>query len=129
LIAWFILLDKIEIIKLILIGLEARDYACSPEGQMVRPQNLRRRAWFPALIKANIPFREMKQTRHSFASIALICGASPLWIAQTMGHRDTDMIIRVYGKYVENVSGSVDGSMLNAVYDSTMGNREESQAE
>ena len=33
-----------------------------------------------------------------------------------MGHRDTDMIIRVYGKYVENASGSKDGSMLNAAY-------------
>ena len=41
-----------------------------------------------------------------------------------MGHRDTDMIIRVYGKYVENACGSKDGAMLNAAYQLTKGNQE-----
>jgi integrase len=66
----------------------------------------------------------MKQTRHSFATMALSCGENPLWIAKTMGHRDTDMIIRVYGKYVENASGSKDGSMLNAAYKFATDNQE-----
>ena len=30
-----------------------------------------------------------------------------------MGHRDTDMIIMVYGKYIENFNGTQDGSYLN----------------
>jgi integrase len=45
----------------------------------------------------------------------LSCGENPLWIAKVMGHRDTNMIIKVYSKYVENVSGSKDGLNLDAM--------------
>jgi hypothetical protein len=33
-----------------------------------------------------------------------------------MGHRDTDMIIRVYVKYIENFNDPQDGSYLNDIY-------------
>ena len=72
--------------------------------------------WIPALKKAGLDYREMKQTRHSFATNALSCDENPLWIARVMGHRDTDMIIRVYGKYIENFNGTQDGSHLNDFY-------------
>ena len=85
-------------------------------GKSIYPSNLRRRVWVPALEKACIEFREMKQTRHTFATIALSSGENPLWIAKVMGHRDTNMIIKVYSKYVENVSGSEDGLNLDAMY-------------
>ena len=91
-------------------------FFCSPEGHMILPQNLRKRAWIPALVAANIPFREMKQTRHTFATLALSCGENPLWIAKVMGHRDTDMIIRVYSKYVEDVFGTKDGMLVDSVF-------------
>jgi len=88
----------------------------SPTGAMVDTSNLRKRVWRPALEKAGIEYREMKQTRHSFATNALSCGENPLWIARVMGHRDTDMIIRVYGKYIENFNGLQDGNNLNDFY-------------
>ena len=74
----------------------------SPTGGMVDTSNLRHRVWKPALKKAGLDYREMKQTRHSFATNALSCGENPLWIARVMGHRDTDMVIRVYSKFIEN---------------------------
>lgn len=88
----------------------------SPTGAMVDTSNLQKRVWKPALEKAGIDYREMKQTRHSFATNALSCGENPLWIARSMGHRDTDMIIRVYGKYIENFNGTPDGNNLNDFY-------------
>ncbi len=88
----------------------------SPIGALVDTSYLRRRAWKSALKKAGLDYREMKQTRHSFATNALSCGENPLWIARVMGHRDTDMIIRVYGKYIENFNGTQDGSYLNDFY-------------
>ena len=98
---------------------------CDPDGSDILPATLRKRVWVPTLRKANIPFREMKQTRHSFATIALSCGESPLWIAKTMGHTDTDMIIKVYGKYVEDALGSKDGTKLNAAYKLAISNHRE----
>jgi hypothetical protein len=46
----------------------------------------------------------------------LSCGENPLWIAKVMGHRDTNMIIKVYSNYFKNVSGSEDGLNLDAIY-------------
>jgi len=83
---------------------------------MVDASHLQKRVWKPALKKAGLEYREMKQTRHSFATNALSCGENPLWIASVMGHRDTDMIIRVYGKYIENFNGTRDGNNLNDFY-------------
>ena len=91
-------------------------FFCSAAGKCVNPSNLRRRVWVPALEKAGLKIREMKQTRHSFATIALGCGENPLWIAKVMGHRNTDMIIKVYGRYVENESSFSDGTRLDEVF-------------
>ncbi len=83
---------------------------------MFDASNVRIRVWIPTLKRAGVEYREMKQTRHSFATNALSCGENPLWIARIMGHRDTDMIIRVYGKYIENFNGTQDGNNLNDFY-------------
>ncbi len=99
-------------------------FFCSTSGKRVDRSHLRQRVWSPALKKAGLKYREIKQTRHSFATNALSCGESPLWIARVMGHRDTDMIIRVYGKYIENASGFKDGTNLDAIYQGFIGNDE-----
>jgi integrase len=97
-------------------------FFCSTNGGMVHPSNLRRNAWRPALEKAGLKIREIKQTRHSFATVALSCGENPLWIAKVMGHRNTEMIIKVYGKYIENAAGTEDGCRFDQVI---KGNNEE----
>lgn len=88
-------------------------FFCTTTGALIDLNNLRERVWTPALKRAGLPYREMKQTRHSFATIALSCGENPLWIARVMGHRNTDMIIRVYSKYIEKARGSQDGGFFN----------------
>jgi integrase len=95
-------------------------FFCSPNGNMIYSPNLRGSAWIPALTAANLQYREMKQTRHTFATIALSCGENPLWIAKVMGHRDTNMIIRIYSKYIEDAFGSKDGTMINSMYQCAM---------
>ena len=75
----------------------------------------------PTMKKAGLKYREMKQTRHSFATNALSIGENPLWIAKVMGHRDTDMIIRVYGKYIENAGKQEDGAKFDGIYKGIMG--------
>jgi len=99
-------------------------FFCSPKGHRIDPNHLRRRTWMPTLKKAGLAYREMKQTRHSFATNALSCGENPLWIAKVMGHRDTDMIIRVYGKYVENAGNHEDGAKFDDIYKGIMSKEE-----
>jgi len=91
-------------------------FFCTPEGKPIHPSNLRRRVWIPALKKAALKIRDMKQTRHSFATNALSCGENPLWIARILGHRNTEMIIKVYSKYVADSLGINDGSIFSTLY-------------
>jgi integrase len=67
------------------------------------------------LKKPGVELRQMKQTRHCFATNTLSCVENPLWIAKIMGHRDTNMIIKVYRKFIENAAGFKDGTNLNAI--------------
>jgi integrase len=100
-------------------------FFCTPKGNPVCPSNLRLRVWIPALKEAGLEYREMKQTRHSFATVALSCGESPLWIAKVMGHRNTEMVIKVYSKYIENAGRSTDGALLNEILQGNESGKEE----
>jgi integrase len=119
----FVLKSLIEQIK-IRDRFDCQYFFCSKIGDRVHARNLRRRVWKSALKTAGVAYREMKQTRHSFATDALSCGENPLWIAKVMGHRDTDMIIRVYGKYIEDVGSRSDSSKLDGQYNGLMGRLE-----
>lgn len=113
------ILEALEAQKRIHARFGSEYFFCSPEGKAVRLSNVRRRVWIPALKKAGLALREMKQTRHTFATVALSCGENPLWIAKTMGHRNAEMIIKVYSKYVENIRGTVDGAIMDRIYQGT----------
>jgi len=98
---------------------------CTTTGEQLNHANLSNRVWRPALKEAGIPYRPMIQTRHSFATTALSLGENPLWIAHVMGHRDTDMIIKVYTKYLKNAVNTNDGNALNEIYSGMISNHEE----
>jgi integrase len=63
-------------------------------------QALKKR-WARILRKAGVRYRNPYQTRHTFASTLLSAGANPLYVAKQMGHRDTEMITRNYGRWIE----------------------------
>ena len=63
-------------------------------------QPIRRTAWIAALRKAGVRYRRQYQTRHTYASMMLTAGESPVWLAQQMGHSDMTMIARTYGRWI-----------------------------
>ena len=70
-----------------------------------------------AALKMNPQFgyRRMYETRHTFASWALGAGELPEWVARTLGHVDTSMVYRTYGRYIPNLTRR-DGSAFEALY-------------
>ncbi len=62
---------------------------------------IRKSLWTPVLKKAGVKYRYPYQTRHTFASTHLSSGANPLWVANQMGHEDTEMITRRYGRWIQ----------------------------
>lgn len=63
-------------------------------------QAIRRTLWTHALKRAGVRYRRPYQTRHTYASMMLSAGESPMWVAQQMGHADWTMIARVYGRWI-----------------------------
>ena len=114
--------EVLETQKAIYDSYNSEYFFCNPVGLRIHLSNLRKRVWIPALQKAGLKVRELKQTRHSFATNALSYGESPLWIAKVMGHRNTDMIIRFYARYVENTKGIEDGKIMSDAYKVIMRN-------
>lgn len=69
-------------------------------------QAIRASAWIPALKKANVRYRNPYQTRHTYASMMLSSCENAVWVAGQMGHADTAMIYRNYGRWIESESSN-----------------------
>lgn len=59
-----------------------------------------RERWKRLLLIAGVRYRNPYQTRHTFASSLLMLGANPLYVAAQLGHADTTMVTRTYGKWI-----------------------------
>ena len=79
-----------------------RYFFCNESGSLIDPSNLRVNVWIPTLQKAELSYRAMIQTRHSFATYHLSKGANPLKLAKIMGHSNGEMVLTVYGKYTDD---------------------------
>lgn len=56
--------------------------------------------WEKILLLAGVRYRNPYQTRHTFASNLLMLGANPLYVATQLGHVDTTLLFRTYGKWI-----------------------------
>ncbi|PPK72524.1 integrase [Methylobacter tundripaludum] len=78
-------------------------------GNPLEYGNVSRRVWHPLLRYLNLPHRKAYQTRHTAATLWLAAGENPEWIARQLGHTTTEMLFRVYSRYVPNLTRK-DGS-------------------
>lgn len=63
-----------------------------------------RNAWCSVLAKCGVRYRYPYQMRHTYASTLLSNGENLAWIATQMGHINTEMVIRNYGKFIPDDS-------------------------
>ena len=57
--------------------------------------------------------------RHTAATLWLASGEAPEWIARQLGHTSTEMLFRVYSRYVPNLTRQ-DGSAMERLLASQM---------
>ncbi|MBM0511467.1 tyrosine-type recombinase/integrase [Aeromonas hydrophila] len=54
------------------------------------------------LRQAQLTHREPYQLRHSYASLLLMAGAHPAYLAKQLGHKDWGMIRTIYAQWISN---------------------------
>lgn len=80
------------------------------------PSQIRRSAWLKAYDDLEaVQYRNPYQTRHTFASTLLSAGEDPYWVAQQMGHSDTSMIMRRYGRWIPEINKDA-GSKVKTLF-------------
>ncbi|WP_276784797.1 site-specific integrase [Thalassolituus oleivorans] len=84
----------------------------SRNGTPLQHNNVTKRVWYPLLRYLGLKQRRPYQTRHTAATLWLASGESPEWIARQMGHTSTEMLFRVYSRYVPNLTRQ-DGSAFD----------------
>lgn len=89
-------------------------------GNPLEHNAVTKRVWYPLLRHLDIPERNPYQMRHTAATLWLAAGESPEWIATQMGHANTEMLFRVYSRYVPNLTRK-DGSAANAMFSKVVG--------
>ncbi|MBF0427233.1 MAG: site-specific integrase [Magnetococcales bacterium] len=76
---------------------------------------IRRTAWEHALKRAGVRYRNPYQTRHTYASMMLSAGESPMWVARQMGHRDWGLIRTRYARWIPQADEGA-GSRAEALF-------------
>lgn len=108
---------EIQISQIVLEALEAQYLRtghmayvfANRAGDPLNANNVTKRVWYPLLRHLRLKKRRPYQTRHTAATLWLASGESPEWIARQMGHTTTEMLFRVYSRYVPNLTRQ-DGS-------------------
>ena len=87
---------------------------CNRDGGPLDYRLVSKRVWHPLLRFLGLKPRRAYQTRHTAATLWLSAGENPEWIARQLGHSTTEMLFRVYSRYIPNVTRR-DGSAFEAM--------------
>ena len=89
------------------------DYVfCNQAGKPIDNKNFVNRVWSPLLRHLGLTHRKAYQMRHTAATLWLAAGEAPEWIARQLGHTSTEMLFRVYSRFIPNLTRN-DGSAMD----------------
>jgi integrase len=76
----------------------------SRHGNPIDAVNFTNRIWYPLLRNLGLKERPPYHMRHTAATLMLAAGENPEWVANTLGHSTTEMLFRVYSRFVPNLT-------------------------
>lgn len=95
---------------------------CNQAGNPLDNKNFINRVWAPLLRHLGLAHRKAYQMRHTAATLWLASGEAPEWIARQLGHTSTEMLFRVYSRFVPNLTRQ-DGSAFDRLLTSSFAAR------
>jgi len=94
------------------------DYVFAPDGSgdrtelYIRSETGPKRYWLIALRKLGIRHRRMYDTRHTYATMCLMSGMNPAFIASQLGH-SVQVLLSTYAKWISSPSDWAELEKLN----------------
>lgn len=88
-------------------------------GKPIDAANFTTRIWNPLLQRLGLERRNPYQTRHTAATLMLASGENPEWVANVLGHATTEMLFRVYSRYVPNLTRQDGRAFVGMLAEST----------
>ena len=73
---------------------------CNELGNLLDPDNTRKRVFYHTLKKAGIRHLRFHDLRHTFASLLLQQGESPVYVKEQMGHSSIQVTVDLYGHLI-----------------------------
>jgi integrase len=69
-----------------------------------------------ALIQVGVPQSRSAGAagRHTFATICLMSGANPSWVARQLGHASSKMLFEVYSRWIEGADKGLERGKVEA---------------
>jgi integrase len=91
---------------------------CNTKGKHLDNRNVCNRVWYPMLDHLGLKRRRMYETRHTAATLLMASGENPEWVARQLGHVNTEMLFKVYSRFVPNLTRQ-DGSAFEKLITNT----------
>lgn len=94
------------------------DYVFAPEGNgdrselFIRSETGPKRYWISAIRKLGVRQRRMYDTRHTYATMCLMSGMNPAFIAAQLGH-SVQVLLSTYAKWISSPSDWAELEKLN----------------
>lgn len=88
-----------------------------PTGRPWTSDRKQREDYFLPVLKAlGIRYRRAYNTRHTYATVLLMSGVNPAYVARQLGHKDTSMLFKHYAKWIDRADKGVEAEKLNAAF-------------
>lgn len=71
----------------------------------------------PALRKLGVRIRDAYQCRHTFATLGLMAGVNPAYIARQLGHKNMTMLLTRYAKWIDGADRGREAKKLAEAFD------------
>jgi integrase len=102
-----------------MLGPEAAIFANPNTGAAWSDEQVQRRLYYtPTLRALGLRHRDMYQTRHTFATLLLMGGINPAYIARQLGHTNAQMLFKVYAKWIDGADKGAEAAKARAVLSS-----------
>jgi integrase len=98
-------------------GLDSPVFLNPNTGRPWRSDRSQREHFFhPCLKRLKIRLRDAYQTRHTFATTALMGGVNPAYISRQLGHTNPGMLFKKYAKWIDRADQGREARKLAGLY-------------